>query len=634
MAKSSSSKDGKAKAVPTKVKVSKISSATAGKAKKKISHPIPKSWPVSSRSSYPAPVLSAAVNKNHDYDDEDDQFDILSTTSSNEQQQQQTKGGSTTTNTVLQPGNLLQQNCNGCDVFLRKNAVQSTSSLVPTKGNMNNKGAPKRFLIVFPGRITLKAPNHNTVSAKVAATKDDGRGDDNDDDEGVDDNDNNGAKATKRSPFAPANPPQLLGRLVSLGGSEQKVELRIPFPSDTNTANHDDDNDGASTAVKNTNNKTKEEQQQMVLTGRAIPLSGKYMALSFKRTGGKDSAAAASTPKNKKMGTGSITCKDIFRSVIVLGESQMLDKDDKKMTIKNGADTKTSTSDDEKEDIKLCHYGGSGRTLDGGGRSSIKQIAGKRSFNAAVPAPLNQKHDEDESSAADSLDNTDDSDDDDDDDDEMDIGNEGGSDDEFIPTSAKKKRSTNITKKRKRSEDESDNDEDAPVARKRTPRRSAAKATNISYAEEDSDVEMSDDDVSGTSPKVTQEIGDDSDDSSIVEEVVPKKKRAAAPPASKKRKLSSSGTPRNKHVDESAYIIVDSDDDDDIKTPSQVGKANSSKTATGPPKHNGVASKSKTKADSTSKSLSPRRRKKISPTKPSPKKQSSLDLDDDPFAFL
>ena len=616
MAKSSSSKDVK------KVKVSKISSA-AGKAKKKVSHPIPKSWPVSSRSSYPAPVLSAAVNKKNDNDEEDDQFDILSTTSSNEQQQQQTKGGSTTTNTVLQPGNLLQQNCNGCDVFLRKNAVQSTSTLVPTKGNMNNKGAPKRFLIVFPGRITLKAPNNNTVPAKVAATKDDGRGDDNDDDEGVDDNDNNGAKPTKRSPFAPANPPQLLGRLVSLGGSEQKVELRIPFPSDTNTANNDDD-DGSS-AVKNTNNKTK-EQQQIVLTGRAIPLSGKYMALSFKRTGGKDSAAAASTPKNKKMGTGSITCKDIFRSVIVLGESKMLDKDDKKVAIKNGMDTKTSTSDDEKEDIKLRHYGGSGRTLDGGGKSGIKQIAGKRSFNTTAPAPLKQSHDKDESSAADSLDNTDDSDVDDGDD-EMKIENEGGSDDEFIPTSAKKKRSTNITKKRKRSEDESDNDEDAPVARKRTPRRSAAKATNISYAEEDSDVEMSDDDVSGTSPKVTQEIGDDSDDSSIVEEVVPKKKRAVAPPASKKRKLSSSGTPRNKHVDESTYIIVDSDDDDKIKTPSQVGKANSSKAATGPPpKSNGVASKSK--------ALSPRRRKKMSPTKPSPKKQSSLDLDDDPFAFL
>jgi hypothetical protein len=629
MTKSSSlSKDGKAKAAPTKVKVSKISSA-AGKAKKKISHPIPKSWPVSSRSSYPAPVLSAAVNKNNDDDDEeDDQFDILST-SSNEQQQQQTA----TTNTVLQPGNLLQQNCNGCDVFLRKNAVQSTSTLVPTKGNMNNKGAPKRFLIVFPGRMTLNAPNNNTVPAKVTTKDGDDNDEDVDDKDDTNNNDNNGAKQpTKRSPFAPANPPQLLGRIVSLGGSEQKVELRIPFPSNTNTAN-DDDNDGGG-AGKNTNNKTT-EQQQMVLTGRAIPLSGKYMTLSFKRTGGKDSAAAASTPKNKKMGTGSITCKDIFRSVIVLGESQMLDKDDKKVAINNVADTKTSISDDEKEAMKLCHYGGSGRTVDGGGKSGIKQIAGKRSFNAAVPAPLKQSHDEDESSAVDSLDNSDDSDDDDDDEDEMEIENDGGSDDEFIPTSAKKKRSTNITKKRKRSEDESDDDEDAPVARKRTPRRSAAKATNISYAEEDSDVEMSDDDVSGTSPKVTQEIGDYSDDSSIVEEVVPKKKRAAAPPASKKRKLSSSGTPRNKHVDESTYIIVDSDDDDKIKTPSQVGKANSSKAATGPPpKSNGVASKSRAKADSTSKSLSPRRRKKMSPTKPSPKKQSSLDLDDDPFAFL
>jgi hypothetical protein len=622
MTKSSSSKDGKAKAAPTKVKVSKISSA-AGKAKKKISHPIPNSWPVSSRSSYPAPVLSDAVNKNHDNsDEEDDQFDILST-SSNEQQQAKAKGGSTaTTNTVLQPGNLLQQNCNGCDVFLRKNAVQSTSSLIPTKGNMNNKGAPKRFLIVFPGRITLKAPNNNTVPAKVA-TKDDDNDDDNDD-EGVDDNDNNGAKPTKRSPFAPANPPQLLGRLVSLGGSEQKVELRIPFPSEKNIAN---DNDDGCSAVNNTNNKTKEQQQQMVLTGRAIPLSGKYMALSFKRTGGKDSAAAASTPKNKKMGTGSITCKDIFRSIIVLGESQMLDRDDEKV------DTKTSISDDEKEAMKLCHYGGSGRTLDGGGRSSLNQIAGKRSFNATAPAPLKQSHAEDESSAADSLDNSDDSDDDDEG--EMEIENEGGSDDEFIPTSAKKKRSTNITKKRKRSEDESDDDEDSPVVRKRTPRRSAAKATNISYAEEDSDVEMSDDDVSGTSPKVTQEIGDDSDDSSIVEEVVTKKKRAAAPPASKKRKLSSSGTPRNKHVDESAYIVVDiDDDDDDIITPSQASKTHSSEAATRPPKSNGVASKSKAKADSTSKSLSPRRRKKMSPTKPSPKKQSSLDLDDDPFAFL
>ena len=299
MVKSSSAKQKEGgKAAPVKVKTS----VAANKKKPKIARPIPKSWPVSSHLSYPPP--NSTTNNNDDDDD-----------SATEQQ------------TSLKPGKTLQQNCNGCDVFLRKSAVQSTSaSIIPTKQNSHSKGAVKRFLIVFPGRMTLKAPPAVAPTAASAALKEDASKDEmNAADNEVKKDDNattkedkseaTAAKPTKRNPFAPANPPQLLGRLVSLGGADQKVELRIPFPSNNNT--NDDDN---KPNVKAQNEQQEQPQKQMVMSGRAIPLSGKYMVLSFKRTGGKDSIAAssASTPKNKKMGTGSIACKDIFRSVIVL----------------------------------------------------------------------------------------------------------------------------------------------------------------------------------------------------------------------------------------------------------------------------------------------------------------------------
>ena len=38
----------------------------------------------------------------------------------------------------------------------------------------------------------------------------------------------------KKNPFTPTNPPQTLGKLISLGGSNNNMELRIPFPSPSN----------------------------------------------------------------------------------------------------------------------------------------------------------------------------------------------------------------------------------------------------------------------------------------------------------------------------------------------------------------------------------------------------------------
>jgi len=608
MVKSSSAKQQKegGKAAPVKVKVGKTSVA-ANKKKPKIARPIPKSWPVSSHLSYPPPNSTTNTNDNNEDDD-----------SATEQQ------------TSLKPGKTLQQNCNGCDVFLRKSAVQSTSaSIIPTKQNSHSKGAVKRFLIVFPGRMTLKAPPAAAPTAAAAALKEDASKDEtNDGDNDIKKDDNattkedksetTAAKPTKRNPFAPANPPQLLGRLVSLGGADQKVELRIPFPSNNNT--NDDNKPKDNVKAQN------EQQKQMVMSGRAIPLSGKYMVLSFKRTGGKDSIAAssASTPKNKKMGTGSIACKDIFRSVIVLGESQMVDQDDRKKV-------DVGSSSGCGEDVRVSHYGGSERTVDGGGKNDASTSAGaaaKRKFKS-VTAPttsLKQTHDGDENSVMESLGSDSDEEDDDDD-----IEMKNGSDDEFVPISSKKKQSASASKKRK----SSDSNVDTPVARKRTPRRSAAKAAKVKYADDDSDVDMSDndsdksdDDNSGKSPTVTQEIDDDSDVSSVVEEIVPKKKRASVAPANKKRKLSG-GSSRNGDADESSCIVIDSDDDD-IKTPKPSSKTNGLKKATG---SRSVTAKGKAPS-SPLKSVSPRRRKKLSPNKPSPKKPVSLDLDDDPFAFL
>eukprot|EP00984_Skeletonema_dohrnii_P007750 scaffold2857_cov104-Skeletonema_dohrnii-CCMP3373.AAC.4 len=613
MAKSSSTKQQKegGKAAPVKVKAGKTSAA-ANKKKPKIARPIPKSWPVSSHLSYPPP------NSTTTNDDDDDD-------STTEQQ------------TSLKPGKTLQQNCNGCDVFLRKSAVQSTSaSIIPTKQNSNSKGAVKRFLIVFPGRMTLKAPpaavptaSAAAVVSKEVASKDETSAADNDikkDDNATTKEDKPettaAAKPTKRNPFAPSNPPQLLGRLVSLGGADQKVELQIPFPKDDNT---NDDNKPDVRAQ----NEQQQPQKQMVMSGRAIPLSGKYMVLSFKRTGGKDSIAASSalTPKNKKMGTGSIACKDIFRSVIVLGESQLVDQNGKKKV-------DVGSSGCGSEDVRVSHYGGSERTVDGGGKNDASNIsaAAKRKFKSVTaPTQFKQTHDGDESSVVDSLDSDDEENDDDDNDD---IEMKNGSDDEFVPISSKKKRSASASKKRKSSDS---NDVETPAARKRTPRRSAAKAAKVKYVDDDSDVDMSDndsdksdDDNSGKSPTVTQEIDDDSDVSSVVEEIVPKKKRASVAPASKKRKLSS-GSSRN----ESSCIVIDSDDDD-IKTPKLAGKTNGLKKATA---YKSAAAKGNAKTvqaapSSPLKSVSPRRRKKLSPNKPSPKKPVSLDLDDDPFAFL
>ena len=590
MVKSAAKKDG-GKPAPVKVKVGRTSKAAAASKKPKKSRPLPKSWPVASHLKYP-------ISNDMDGGDLD--------SSVSEQQ------------TSLQPGKTLQQNCNGCDVFLRKGAVQSTSAaIIPTKKNSTSKGAIKRFLIVFPGRIALKAPPP-VAASKDDTTKEADHDDQNDDkttnNNDIDDDNNAATKPAKRNPFAPSNPHQLLGRLVSLGGAEQKVELRIPFPANNSSNGTADDHDSNNIDT----HKTQLEQQQnsqMVMSGKAIPLSGKFMALSFKRTGGKVSSSAASTPKNKKMGTGSINCKDIFRSVIVLGDSNVLDKSDKKV----------EAVVDANEEMKSCHYGGSERTVDGGGKNEgkVSTTAAKGRLKATAPTP--QKDGEEFSVENPSSDSGDDQEDD-----EIIALDDDNSDDEFVPTSSRKRRSVGATKK-------ADSDEDTPVARKRTPRRSTA-TTKIKYVDSDSDVDMSDDDStksdddSGKSNKVTQDVDESSDDSVVVEEIIETKKRSGRT-ACKKRKLSN-GSSRSGHDDDSSLIVIDSEDE--VKPPKKSSKPNGSKKANGSKvavlKSNARAEK--TAPSSPPKSVSPRRRKKVSPRKPSPKKSFPLDLDDDPFTFL
>lgn len=668
-AKTSSVKKQAVKKTPTKSKSTKASGKKAAvsvaqkkkaNVKTKVIAPLPKGWPVSSKMSYPPPTANDAPSG-------DDVMDV----DADNTQPQSTPGN------YLKPGNLLQMSCNGSDVFLRKRAVQSTSMAFPTTGEgaaAANKGAPTRFLIVFPGRMSLRAPE------KVVALKSNNDGEDGppqeddegkvtaDDDEYVKDETKSkedgasdvAASAKKaRSPFAPANPPLLLGKLVSLGGDNRDMELRIPFPSAV-----DGDSNG-------------DNLKHLVMSGRAIPLSGKYMTLSFKRTGGgnKDSSSK-STPKNKKMGTGSITCKDVFRSVIVLGGSKLVDDDGKEAGVsKAGGDVGDAT---------IRHYGGSERTLDGGGKSSNgggaagrKNIGGsKRDSLGCVMTPVPSKRvnesdveSESDSERSDANDNSDA------------LVDSSDSDGEFKLSSSKKRGS--------KSND--DGGEEVVSARKRTPRRSAAKAVNVSYVDEAS--EESEDDGSDSGESVGKSHSD--------EEVIPTKTGAKRKSALKAKPLVNS-TPKNGSTNVTSraskgaasakkvscldilnidgdvgaksskkgkeIVGIDSDSDDSSMeallfksrrsakkvAPRKKPAATKKKVVAAPETEDGdssievlqtetsakrAASKKSTTTSATKKIaspngiVSPRKRKKVSPRK-TPTSRDDLNLSDDSFTFL
>jgi hypothetical protein len=480
--------------------------------------PVPGGWPVSSNLSYPAP---------RDVVDDDDD------------------------GRHLRPGALLRRSCNGSDVFLRKRAVQSTSASLPSSaggtlasngggrgGIGGGGGGPTRFLIVFPGRVSLRPPpvdaastGTTTDAAPTAEAAGIGGGiaaaaaDDEDDDDGPNDDgggggggDDDGAaeggdrarKAGRRNPFAPAHPPRLLGKLVTLGGEGGRVELRIPFPVSPSGASSSSSSPDAASG----NDPTTGKVRRLVMSGKAIPISGKYMALTFKRTGGakESSSSGGGASGDRKRGTGSIACKDVFRSVIVLGECSLLDGDGK--TALSGSISEPAKADGDGDDLeidsraRMKHYGGSERTVDGGGICDGGVNGGrKRSLGgggtaeaAAAPVKCNdsvssKEIDDAESDASKDIDVGDES-------------NDGDSSDvdEYVPTVSKKRKSTEVLKQRKAaSESSADEVEDISTAKKRPPRRSVT-ATKVSYVD-DSNESYSE----GNGSDETMESGSDED---------------------------------------------------------------------------------------------------------------------------
>ncbi|KAL9191059.1 hypothetical protein ACHAXT_000765 [Thalassiosira profunda] len=508
--------------------------ASAAAKEKKAAPPLPKGWPAASKLSYPAPRGAKGASPKED---------VIDLDSDGADESPQPAGAPAN---YLRPGNLLQQFCNGSDVFLRKRAVQSTSMTFPSvsageNGNVvANKGAPQRFLVLFPGRMSLKTPPAKANGASDAkedgneeAKAEDGKSDITGDGTG-------GAEsAKKRKAFQPANPPQLLGKLVSVGGAERRMELRIPMPS-------------GGSAVANG-----ETPQQLVMSGRAIPLSGKYMALTFKRTGGSKDASAASTPKNKKRGTGSINCKDVFRSAIVLGESKMVDGAGKPSPL-SAAATAGKKSEEDEDKVGAKHYGGSERTLDGGGKAGVS--TSRKSLKGATTTTSKRK----DSTASLDIDLESDESDDSVTEDTND-SSEAGSDGEFVPTSSRKKkgRASSAGTKRKANDDSDDDEEEVTPARKRTPRRSAAKATNVSYLDESSDM---DDDGSSDEE---EESDNDDDEEEFMPTAKPRAKKPAAKakvnsakPAAKAKKAPAS-KPRGGFIKTIDIDISDSDGEEE-----------------------------------------------------------------------
>jgi hypothetical protein len=527
------------KKTATKSAASKVKTSTATKKAPAKQHiHIPKGWPVSSK---PTQVAAKATDDAND--------------------------GAQSNH--LTPGNLLKVNCNGSDVFLRKRATQPTSSLsLPTSSK--TKGAT-RFLVVFPGRLSLKPPEKKSDASKLLAEdKDD---EDKDDEEGVDGDAKEPAK--KKSPFAPTNPPQLLGKLKE--GPNNHMQLKIPFEGD--------------------------ESKQLIFSGRAIPIDGKFLTLSFKRTGGKDSK------KNGKVGTGSIICKDVFRSVIVLGDKKFM-----------GEDSKPAATDDEKEEMRIRHYGGSERTVDGGGQglpASRKSIGAKRDSLCSTKSSVTEKSikSSSESNSESDAEEINKSDPD--------------SDGEFVPT-----------KKRKKGEEKVISSEP-----KRTSRRSASKALNVSYADEESDVDMDKDasDLDGESKDDSPSESEDEFDELLDNIAKKPRSRTTKPKPTNGKEPSTSSASAKKR----SHIEVDSgdeDDDDDVvvidSNTSTDGKKKTAtsrnatkqvtKNAAAKPKPKKAAVKSPSKS-----SVSPRKRKKTSPHKsPSISNRDVWELSDDSFSFL
>ena len=280
------------------------------------------------------------------------------------------------------------------------------------------------------------------------------------------------------------------------------------------------------------------------------------MALSFKRTGGGSKESSSSGGgggglgglgggNNKKRGTGSIICKDVFRSVIVLGDSKVLDGDGKTVSLEGLMQAQRNSNDDEKEvDQIMLHYGGSDRALDGGGKynTGINNGGGRKSLNGGKPA-----------SAAASLPRKDsisskESDVDSDDSDVMDVEDDKNGDssdtDEFVPISARKRRlTTGSTQKRGATKDEEDDDDDVEEltpARKRTPRRSVESSKKISYVDKSS----SDEDELDSSDE--DEAESDNDDAykpnrpkKVTEKPVVKKGSSASKSVAKTNNISS-----------------------------------------------------------------------------------------------
>lgn len=336
----------------------------------------------------------------------------------------------------LVPGNTLQFDGNGADIFLKKRAVQSASTDFPVLADngkvLNGKSAPTRFLVIFPGRLNLKVPDDDCDA-------------DHKPEEAVNEPDPK-EQAKKKSPFVPANPPRLLGKLVSLGG--ENMELRMPFPA----------SDGDVTPVGES------RRNHLILSGKAIPLAGKYMSLTLKRAG----KASAGGNSGKKQGGGSLHCKDVFRSVIVFGESK-------------GGDKVVSPNDDE----EMNHYGASSRSLDGGA-SQTKKKRGPKAKISPQPKRASRcnKHlseSEDEVSEEEILENSD-----------------GGSDDEFV---------LKVNRKRKSRADDSVGEDDGEKPKKRTPRRSVS-SKKITYVDVEEDVdEMTSESESSADASDEGEIG-------------------------------------------------------------------------------------------------------------------------------
>ena len=346
----------------------------------------------------------------------------------------------------LVPGNTIRQSCNG-DIFLKKRAVQSASTDFPVltgDGKVaNGKTAPTRFLVIFPGRLNLKIPDDDCAADKP-------------DDEAANETDPT-EPAKKKSPFAPANPPHLLGKLVSLGGED--MELRMPFPASS---------DGEDTPVGES------KRNHLIMSGKAIPLAGKYMSLSVKRVG---KASTAGGNSGKKRGGGSLHCKDVFRSVIVLGESKFDD---------GGGDKVVSPNDDE----EMNHYGASSRSLDGGaGQTTNKRGPSVESLTSRIsPKPKrasrcnkSSSESEDEVSEGEEI-----------------LDSHEGSDAEFV---------FKVNGKRKSRAGDSDGEDDGEKLRKRTPRRSvSSKKVTYVDVEEDAD-EMTSDSESSAGASSEGETG-------------------------------------------------------------------------------------------------------------------------------